>query len=411
MPPATGVWKSIYAGSPNNGQSRQPRCFCFARQKCFGPVFMETVGDMLMVAFSERCKGFFAAAAFVMGFCLPQLALADEESHQYQDECTSVMSGLFTAQDAPTKVFEGGCSGNRYLQFEDGPRWSLDYYDSVGASYTCVDEETGLDHVVLRTACIGSGCVPHYGVYRVNAEEKALEHVFSMEFMDHDWLHRPLVATSGECLWRGLAKAEAALDAALAPLLVGRRQDADPWDLKTGETLALSPRRLPTEAVINAFGTIDMYGDYTMLPFYVDVMGAEYLSDVARGGLPEDADLEPEPRDRAAFQVLQMKRHPYCGGSGALLVEDMRHRTWTAIRDFGGGDCDRGSIYDEEGMHYLYVKDDKLYARGDEAYEGSWFEVDLRSHTAKRLLDKPQFIAEALSGLDEEDWCSRCGMD
>ena len=349
----------------------------------------------------------FVVVAFVMGFCLPPPALANEESYQYQDECTSVMSGLFTAQDAPTKIFKGGCLGNRYLQFEDGPRWSLEYYDSVGVPYTCMDEETGLDHVVLRTACIGSGCVPIYSVYLVNAEEKALEHVFSMETMDYEWLYRPLVTANGECLWRGLAKAKAHLDAALAPLLIGRKQDADPWDLKPGETLALSPRRLPTEAVINAFGAIYMYRNYMMLPFYVDVVGAGYLSDVARDGMPEDADLEPGPRDRAAFQVWQMKRHAYCGGIGALLVEDMRHRTWMAIRDFGAGDCDRGSSYDDEGMHYLYVKDDKLYARGDEVYDDgdSWFEMDLRSHTAKRLLEVPQFITEALSDIDEENWC------
>lgn len=349
---------------------------------------------------AESVRGWAFVVALVIGLS-PQI-LAEEEPDQSEDDCTRILSGAFTAPNTSTEVSVGVCSGNYHLQFEDGPRRSLDYADHLGESYTCADQDIGLDHVVLETACLGSSCVPDHGVYVVNAETKALDRVFSVEFMDQEWLHRPLVTAKGECLWRGVAKAEAALDAALAPLLVGRGQDADPWNLEPGETLALSPRRLPTEAVLNAFGAIGLYGENTMLPRSVDVQGAEYLPDVV-------SDVEPGPRDRAAFRVLQVTRDASCG---VLLVEDVRQRTWAALRDFGAGDCARGGTYgDSEGLDFLHVRADKLYARGEgRAYEGSWFEIGLRSHTAKRLPEAPRFIREALAALAEADACGESAM-
>ena len=349
---------------------------------------------------AEGVRGWVFVVALVIGFS-PHV-VAEEEPDQRQDECTRILSGAFTAPDTSTEVSVGTCSGNHYLQFKDGPRRSLDYADYLGESYTCADQDTGLDHLVLETACLGSGCVPDHGVYVVDAETKALDRVFSIEFMDYEWLHRPLVATNGECLWRGVAKAEAALEAALAPLLVGRGQDADPWDLAPGKTLALSPRRLPTEAVVNAFGAIGLYGESAMLLRSVDVRGAEYLPDVA-------PDVEPGPKARAAFRVLQVTRDASCG---VLLVEDVRQRTWAALRDFGAGDCARGGTYgDSEGLDLLHVRADKLYARGEgRAYEGSWFEIDLRSHVGKRLPEAPRFIREALAALAEADACGESAM-
>ena len=348
---------------------------------------------------AESVGGWACVVALVIGLS-PQI-LAEEEPGQ-SEECTRILSGAFTALGTSTEVSIGACSGNYHLQFEDGPRRSLDYADYLGESYTCADQDTGLDHLVLETACLGSSCVPDHGVYAVNAETKALDRVFSIEFMDHEWLHRPLVAANGECLWRGVAKAEAALDAVLAPLLVGRGQDADPWNLAPGETLALLPRRLPTEAVLNAFGAIGLYGESAMLPRSVDVRGAEYLPDVA-------PDVEPGPKARAAFRVLQVTRDASCG---VLLVEDVRQRTWAALRDFGAGDCARGGTNgDSEGLDLLHVRADKLYARGEgRAYEGSWFEIDLRSHAAKRLPEAPRFIREALAALAEADACGESGM-
>lgn len=348
----------------------------------------------------EEALGRVLFVALATGLLPPQIQAA-EESGQDQDGCTEIVSGAFVASSTTTDVSVGMCSGNRYLRFEDGPRNSLEHADYIGESYKCADRDTGLDHLVLGTACLGSGCVPDYRVYRANAEKKAMERVFSVEFMeDYEWLHRPLVTANGECLWRGVAKAEAALDAALAPLLVGREQDGDPWDLKPGETLALSPRRLPAAAVVGALGAIGLYGDSTMLPLCVNVLGAKHLSDVARADLFDAPQPELEPNDRTAFQVLQVQRRTYCGDTGALLVGDKRDRTWTAFRDFGAGDCGRGGAggYDES-MDFLHVKDGTLYAKGGAAHGHSWFEVDLRGHTARRLLEVPRFIADVLADM------------
>lgn len=351
---------------------------------------------MIAASGRGRADGSFAAVALATGLCLLQAVWAEEVSGIH-DDCAEVISGSFTAVDTPTTVFIGACPENRYLQFEDGPRRSLAYTDYLRESYTCTDRDIQLDHVVLRTACLGSSCVPNYSVYRVNATERALEHVYSMAFMDYEWLHRPLVTATGECLWRGTQKAEAALDAALAPVLVGCQGDANPWEeLKQGDTLALSPRRLRTETVINALGTINLYARDAMLRLNVGVMSADYLSEVARDGLPDDALLVPGPKDRATFRVLQVQRHSYCGGGGTLLVEDTRHRTWAAIHDFGAAACD--GYRDDEGMGYLLVRDAMLYAQG----YGSWFEIDLRKHSARRLLEEPEFVAEALADMYEE---------
>ena len=321
-------------------------------------------------------------------------------------ECVQIVSGAFAAPDTSTEVFVGRCLGDHYLQFEDGPRRVLERTDYIGNSYKCVDRHTGLDHVVLETTCLGSSCVPDHEVYLVNAESKAMERAFSIEFMDDEWLQRPLVTADGECLWRGIELAEAALDVALAPVVVGRIQAADSWHLKPEETLALSPRRLSKDVVLEAFGAIDLYGNSAMLPLYVGVLRAKYLSNAVRGGQSEGAaSMEIEPKARAAFQVLQVQRHSHCGGAGVLLVEDMRDRTWIVIRDFGAADCEGGGY--DESMEFLYVRDEKLYARGiGTAYEGSWFEIDLRDHTAKRLLEAPQFITDAPAGLYEENPCS-----
>lgn len=355
--------------------------------------------------FDRLLRPWMLAVALVIGFS-PQAQA--KEGPEEEDGCTKVMRGYFAAPDTSTAVSMGMCPDDRYLQFEDGPKMSLQYADYLGESYKCKDADTGLDHIVLETACLGSRCVPDYGVYVTNAEKQALDHVFSIEFPDHEWLHRPLITDNGDCLWRGIAKAEAALDAALAPLLVGRTQNTDPWALKPNETLALSPHRLPTEVIVAAFGAIGLYGTSTVLPsLSVSVQEAEYLSDVVHDGFPDGADIEPGPKARAAFQVLQVTRHAPCGSAGVLLVEDMRDRTWIALRDFGPGGCDEGATYGFGSMEFLYVRDDKLYARGEGlGYGGSWFEIDLRSHTAKRLPKEPQFIKNALAGLSEKDVCA-----
>ena len=170
------------------------------------------------------------------------------------------MRGSFVEQEAPTQVFVGYCPGDRYLQFQGGPRWAMELADYMGESYVCVDEETKLDHVVLRAGCIGVGCVPRYGVYRVNAETKAIEPVFSIRFKDYEWLHRPLVTTGGECLWRGVSKGMAVLDAALAPVLVGRGEGTVRGIWGPGEAVVLRTRPVPTEAVANALGGLPPTG-------------------------------------------------------------------------------------------------------------------------------------------------------
>ena len=371
-----------------------------------------------MATFKRRFKQSLAALAGAVACGFPQAVWAgdvDEESPNHrQSECVEAISGAFVDQGTPAEVFVGRCYMDYHLRFEDGPPMSLEYADYLGDSYTCLDVETGLDHLVLRVVCTGSGCVPNYHVYRVNAENvenmenvesvesvesaktNEIQFVFSMKFMDHDGLHRPLVTQNGECLWRGVAKAKAAFESALAPLVVGRKQRASPWDLEPGGTVALSVRNVPAETVVNALGAIRLYSDRVMLPLYVDVMEAEVLSEDVGSGFAEGVD-------RAAFQVLQMKRHWYCGGTGVLLVEDVRRRTWTAIWDFGAGDCARGSVGYTEGMEHLYVRSEKLYGR----YEredgltdgGSWFEIDLRTHVARKLAEVPRFIAEALADI------------
>ena len=336
---------------------------------------------------------------------LPEPASAEAQSSQYDDPCVSVITGAFVARDVLTRMFVSYCPGNRYLQFENGPRLSMEETDFMGESYKCVDNETGLDHFVLHTSCNGSGCVPNYSVSVVKAADKTIERVFSTQFMDYEGLGQQLVTMNGECLWRGLASAKARLDAALAPLLIGRRQGTSPWDLEPRETVLLAARQLPTEAVVNALGAIRLYSDGVMLPVYVDVREAEEVPDEPRSGSPGGCDPQLRSMNRATFRVLQVRRHSYCGGGGTLLVEDMRSRTWKAIHDYGAVDCARGGGGEHQGgMDYLFVKDDKVYGRGEGGAVdgGAWIEIDLRSLATRKLDAVPPFVAEVVADDYEE---------
>ena len=340
-----------------------------------------------MASLDSKTKGSLAAVCFALAFCFSQLVCAADESRP-QSDCIRVLSGSFTAPGAPTEMIFGGCGWYDYLQFKDGPIRPIQS-DSWRMAHTCMDDETGLDHIVLDTSCVGSGCMPEVGVYRVHAEhaeKKALEKVFSMQFMDYVDSIREIVAADGACRWRGLDASRSSLDAAWASLVDGQAGKTQTnWrDLTPGQTVALSVRRLPTDIMVNALGAIAVHSSERTPSLSVNVMEARYHYDA----------------DQRAWRILEVGRHSYCGGSSVLLVKDQLRGRWAVIRVMGSDhDCLKGGEH-EEALGALYVKDGKLYTHesyeyyGDEGLERfeGWFEIDLHGDTVTRLTDRPEFM-------------------